>query len=67
MEIRKATMDDLGELMEIYAHARKFMAEHGNARQWKDGYPSIERISQDIVEGKSHACMIDERRMLIMS
>ena len=57
MEIRKATMDDLEEMMGIYAHARKFMAEHGNAGQWKDGYPSAKRISQDITEGKSHVCM----------
>ena len=32
--IRKAEGKDLPGIMEIYAGAREFMAEHGNPRQW---------------------------------
>ncbi|MBQ7614736.1 MAG: hypothetical protein IJU77_06785 [Butyrivibrio sp.] len=34
MKIRKTTDKDLKRVMEIYAYARKFMAEHGNPNQW---------------------------------
>ena len=34
MKIRKSVMQDLGRIMEIYASARAFMAEHGNPNQW---------------------------------
>ena len=30
MNIRKSTVMDLDRIMELYAHARKFKAEHGN-------------------------------------
>ena len=33
MKIRKTTEADIGRVMEIYAHARKFMAEHGNPKR----------------------------------
>lgn len=56
MEIRKTRPEELEEVMEIYAHARKFMAEHGNPNQWKNTNPSEERIRQDIAEGKSYVC-----------
>ena len=34
MLIRKARLDDLGEIMDIYADARAFMVQTGNPRQW---------------------------------
>ena len=34
MNIRKATEQDIKRMMEIYAYARKFMAENGNPNQW---------------------------------
>lgn len=33
MEIRKATLSDLPAVMDIYAYARRFMADHGNPWQ----------------------------------
>ncbi len=30
MQIRKATMNDLPDILAIYAYARKYMKEHGN-------------------------------------
>ncbi len=40
MQIRKATMNDLPDILAIYAYARKYMKEHGNPDQWRDSYPS---------------------------
>ena len=57
MEIRKTRIDELDAVMEIYAYARQFMAEHGNPNQWKKTNPPRERVAQDILEGKSHVCV----------
>ncbi len=46
-------MADLGEIMEIYACARRFMAENGNPNQWINGHPARELIQGDIEAGKS--------------
>ena len=48
MEIRLANTGDLPEILTIYAHARSFMAEHGNPNQWNDGYPDEELLIGDI-------------------
>ncbi len=37
MNIRKATEKDLDSIMNVYDHARKFMADAGNASQWENG------------------------------
>ena len=34
MIIRHSKEEDLPRMMEIYAYARDFMAEHGNPNQW---------------------------------
>ena len=39
MEIRKASVQDLGQIMQVYDKARKFMRENGNAEQWGEDYP----------------------------
>ncbi len=58
MEIRKASPHELDRIMEIYAHARAFMVEHGNPRQWaSSGYPSRELVEQDIKDGHCHVCL----------
>lgn len=57
MEIRKTTMEELDQVMAIYAHARKFMAEHGNATQWGTTKPARELIEADILRGDSYVCV----------
>ena len=59
MEIRKTRLDELDKVMEIYAHARKFMAEHNNPNQWKNNKPTREQIEADILAGKHHICEED--------
>ena len=34
MEIRRTTVEDLPQLLALYAQARQFMADHGNPNQW---------------------------------
>ena len=57
--IRKAEEKDLPGIMEIYAGAREFMAEHGNPRQWGNtNWPPEALIRKDISEGKSFVCEV---------
>lgn len=53
MEIRKATMQDLDRMLEIYEYARGFMKSTGNPTQWGGGYPSRELLEEDIRAGVS--------------
>ena len=54
MRIRKTKPEDIGRIMEIYAYARKFMAEHGNPNQWgPTRWPPEKLIRSDVSEGNS--------------
>ncbi len=62
MEIRKTAEKDLGEVMAIYAKARRFMAEHGNPNQWgPTNWPSEDLIRRDIASGNGYVCVHDGR------
>lgn len=57
MEIRKAKIEDLHRIMDIYAYAREFMARHGNPNQWgPTNWPPQSLIEQDIAQQKSYVC-----------
>ncbi len=61
MEIRTAKPEELECIMEIYAHARAFMAETGNPKQWgATNWPPQPLIEQDIAQGKCHVCCVDD-------
>ncbi|MDO4622678.1 MAG: GNAT family N-acetyltransferase [Eubacteriales bacterium] len=61
MKIRKSNMEDLERIMEIYAYARSFMAEHGNPNQWgPTNWPPQALIENDIRIGKSYVCINEE-------
>ena len=49
--IRKATISDLDEIMDIYSLAREFMKKNNNPNQWGDTYPSRELIEDDVNKG----------------
>ena len=61
MNIRNTRIEELDQVMEVYAHARKFMAEHGNPTQWGQSKPSREQIESDILGEKCYVCMEDEK------
>lgn len=50
--IRLATTADLDAILGVYAHARAFMAEHGNPTQWGTTYPTVEIVEADIRLGR---------------
>lgn len=57
MEIRPSTLADLPRMLEIYAHARRFMAAHGNPRQWgATNWPPEALLRADIAQGNSYVC-----------
>ncbi|MDO4813487.1 MAG: hypothetical protein Q3988_00175 [Gemella sp.] len=51
MIIRKAKINDIDEILEVFDLAKKIMRENGNHSQWTDGYPSKELLSEDINSG----------------
>ena len=50
--IRQATSPDLSHIIVIYAHARRFMAEHGNPTQWGNARPTEADISARIARNE---------------
>ncbi|MBQ0001477.1 MAG: GNAT family N-acetyltransferase [Clostridiales bacterium] len=65
MKIRKTTEADFTRVMEIYAHARSFMAAHGNPNQWGPTcWPPEALIHEDIKNGKSHVCVNDADQVI---
>lgn len=59
MQIRKAEMKDLPQILLIYERARQFMRETGNPHQWKNSYPQEEVVKKGILEGKAWLCVAD--------
>lgn len=55
-KIRRTTHADLPEVMAIYAVAREYMRQTGNASQWVDGYPAEPFIAEEIAAGHSFVC-----------
>ena len=51
MNIRPMKEQDIPQLLELYAHARKYMLEVGNPNQWADDYPSRKILLEDINNG----------------
>lgn len=49
--IRKATCEDLDQIMPLFDKARLFMRSRGNMNQWINGYPSESVIRTDIEKG----------------
>ena len=49
--IRTAQLSDLPRILEIYAYARRFMAQTGNPTQWAGGYPPEDMLRADIACG----------------
>jgi RimJ/RimL family protein N-acetyltransferase len=49
--VRPMMEEDIPSLLELYAHARRYMAETGNPNQWADDYPSVELLRKDMNNG----------------
>ncbi len=51
MTVLPAGRDDLSDVLDIYAAARRFMKNSGNPTQWGDSRPSETATERDIAEG----------------
>lgn len=63
MHIRVCTLEDLPEILSVYAYAREFMARTGNPDQWGKSNPPEEVLRRDIelqqlylMEAKGEIC-----------
>lgn len=61
MEIRHTRPAELPVLLELFAHARQFMARTGNPDQWGDRFPTREMLEADLVAHRSYVCEADGR------
>lgn len=57
--VQQATMKDLDRILEIYAFARKFMAETGNPNQWGTTHPPKDQLVEDIRQGNLYVVSND--------
>ena len=65
MKIRKSTLKDLNTIMNIYARARKFMADNGNYIQWgPTNWPPESLIREDIALGNSYVCVDNQDKII---
>ena len=62
MKVRLAELQDLPVILDIYAHARRFMAQTGNPTQWPATYPGAELLREDIA-GKHLYVIADEEKI----
>ena len=56
MTVRSATLEDIGQIMEVYRYAKEYMVASGNPNQWIKGYPSKEIIEKDINKQQFYVC-----------
>ena len=57
MNIRKSTLQDLPQILNLYKIAREFMKNNGNPNQWEDRYPEVSTVENDIKTGISYVCV----------
>lgn len=62
--IRKAHLDDLDRLMELFECAHRFMQSVGNANQWINGYPQLELIREEIEKSHCYVCQDESGRVV---
>lgn len=61
LKIRKAVLSELAEIEKIYAYARSFMAQNGNATQWGTTNPTREMLLKDIADENLYVIRDAER------
>ena len=64
MQVRKTTPQDITAIMEIYTHARAYMAAQGNPNQWHDNHPPRAVVEDDIKAGLSYVCVSNENEIM---
>ena len=54
--IRLATPRELPEILQIYHHARQYMADNGNPDQWGNTHPRESLLREDISLSRLYVC-----------
>ncbi len=67
MEIRLAKIDELDSILKIYDKAIAFMRAHGNDKQWVNGYPSRELLTQDIKDKHLYVVTTEKEIVAVFS
>ena len=62
MKYRKATLDDIEEIMTIIEDGRLFLKGQGSG-QWQDGYPNRETILDDIQKEQLYVVFTEEEEI----
>ena len=58
--IRKAKLEDLEDILNIYHYAREYMKKNENSTQWGNIHPAQSLIEEDIKKGISYVLYDDE-------
>ena len=61
--IRLAKENDISYIMPIFDEARAKMHASGNSRQWINGYPSVEKVLEDIRQ--NGAFVVEEKESIV--
>lgn len=59
--VRRAKIEEIEKIIEVYEESRKFMRYNGNYKQWICGYPSRELIYSDINTGNLYVYDFDNK------
>lgn len=65
--IRRALPSDREDILEIYAHARRFMREAGNPTQWGEIYPPEPLVDEDLRLGRSYLWVEEGRPQAVFA
>ncbi|AXY26486.1 GNAT family N-acetyltransferase [Suicoccus acidiformans] len=60
MEIRKTSLEDMAEVLEIIEYGRQLQRSQSGIVQWPDDYPGATDIHQDIEAGGSYVAYANE-------
>lgn len=64
LSIKRASINDLDSIMNIYESARKFMSENGNPTQWKNNHPPKELIIDYIDMKQQYICLDQDQNIV---
>ena len=64
MNIRKANVEEIDVIMDVFEAAKRFMREKGNDKQWIDGYPSKKLILSNIQNDGFYVVLSDDEQIV---
>ena len=67
MDIRLAKINELDSILKIYDEAIAFTRAHGNNKQWVNGYPSRELLTQDIKDKHLYVVTTEKEIVAVFS